>query len=164
MCFRIGDTIKCRLRSGALPHSTAGKLRAQRGLAPSFVPELHAKMELSRPNKSQGILQKSFCRTHSIALLLHSLPTKSLSSTMAASRLLRPASRLLSQRCIAPQRSSFVPAASIPSAPRIRTYATPAGTKEYTVRDALNEALAEELEANEKVFILGEEVAQYNGA
>jgi pyruvate/2-oxoglutarate/acetoin dehydrogenase E1 component len=33
-----------------------------------------------------------------------------------------------------------------------------------TVRDALNEALAEELEANPKVFVLGEEVAQYNGA
>ena len=32
-----------------------------------------------------------------------------------------------------------------------------------TVRDALNEALAEELERDEKVFILGEEVAQYNG-
>ncbi|KAM7201938.1 sterol 24-C-methyltransferase erg-4 [Naviculisporaceae sp. PSN 640] len=38
------------------------------------------------------------------------------------------------------------------------------GVKEYTVREALNEALAEELEANDKVFILGEEVAQYNGA
>lgn len=36
--------------------------------------------------------------------------------------------------------------------------------KDYTVRDALNEALAEELELNPKVFILGEEVAQYNGA
>ncbi len=32
-----------------------------------------------------------------------------------------------------------------------------------TVRDALNEALAEELEQDEKVFLLGEEVAQYNG-
>jgi pyruvate dehydrogenase E1 component beta subunit len=31
------------------------------------------------------------------------------------------------------------------------------------VRDALNEALAEELEQDEKCFILGEEVAQYNG-
>lgn len=39
-----------------------------------------------------------------------------------------------------------------------------AGAKEYTVRDALNEALAEELETNPKVFVLGEEVAQYNGA
>jgi pyruvate/2-oxoglutarate/acetoin dehydrogenase E1 component len=28
----------------------------------------------------------------------------------------------------------------------------------------LNEALAEELETNRKTFILGEEVAQYNGA
>jgi pyruvate/2-oxoglutarate/acetoin dehydrogenase E1 component len=33
-----------------------------------------------------------------------------------------------------------------------------------TVREALNEAMAEEMEANEKVFLLGEEVAQYNGA
>lgn len=32
------------------------------------------------------------------------------------------------------------------------------------VRDALNEALAEELESDPKVFVLGEEVAQYNGA
>ena len=32
------------------------------------------------------------------------------------------------------------------------------------VRDALNEAMAEEMEQNEKVFIIGEEVAQYNGA
>lgn len=60
------------------------------------------------------------------------------------------------------------------------------GTKDYTVRDALNEALgtlslskltnrrwigvadentaAEELERDERVFIMGEEVAQYNGA
>jgi len=33
-----------------------------------------------------------------------------------------------------------------------------------TVREALNEALAEEMEREEKIFILGEEVAQYNGA
>lgn len=33
-----------------------------------------------------------------------------------------------------------------------------------TVRDALNEAMAEEMEQNDKVFVLGEEVAQYNGA
>jgi pyruvate dehydrogenase E1 component beta subunit len=45
-----------------------------------------------------------------------------------------------------------------------RGYAETSGTKDYTVRDALNEALAEELESNPKVFILGEEVAQYNGA
>ncbi|KAM5147813.1 pyruvate dehydrogenase E1 component subunit beta, mitochondrial [Mantella aurantiaca] len=35
---------------------------------------------------------------------------------------------------------------------------------QMTVRDALNQALDEELERDEKVFILGEEVAQYDGA
>ncbi|KAI9276808.1 thiamine diphosphate-binding protein [Phascolomyces articulosus] len=35
---------------------------------------------------------------------------------------------------------------------------------EMTVRDALNQALEEELLRDEKVYILGEEVAQYNGA
>ncbi|KFY04456.1 hypothetical protein O988_00774 [Pseudogymnoascus sp. VKM F-3808] len=44
-----------------------------------------------------------------------------------------------------------------------RGYAS-GGVKEMTVREALNEALAEELEQNPKVFVLGEEVAQYNGA
>lgn len=33
-----------------------------------------------------------------------------------------------------------------------------------TVRDALNSALDEELERDNTVFILGEEVAQYDGA
>lgn len=33
-----------------------------------------------------------------------------------------------------------------------------------TVRDALNQALDEELERDERVFLLGEEVAQYDGA
>lgn len=43
-----------------------------------------------------------------------------------------------------------------------RSYAT--ATKDVAVRDALNQALIEELESNDKVFVLGEEVAQYNGA
>lgn len=33
-----------------------------------------------------------------------------------------------------------------------------------TVRDALNAAMEEEMLRDEKVFILGEEVARYNGA
>ena len=33
-----------------------------------------------------------------------------------------------------------------------------------TVRDALNKAMQEEIERDPKVFIIGEEVAQYNGA
>lgn len=83
---------------------------------------------------------------------------------MVASRLLRPASRILSSRTLSASSNSIRPAfvSSLPLT--IRSYATPSGTKDYTVRDALNEALAEELEANPKVFVLGEEVAQYNGA
>lgn len=35
---------------------------------------------------------------------------------------------------------------------------------QMTVRDALNSALDEEMERDEKVFLLGEEVALYDGA
>lgn len=85
---------------------------------------------------------------------------------MVTSRLLRPASRLLasSQPFIAPTRSVLQSAPSLPTTVNKRRYATPSAVKEVAVRDALNEALAEELESNEKVFVLGEEVAQYNGA
>ncbi len=37
-------------------------------------------------------------------------------------------------------------------------------SKMITVRDALNEAMREELQLDEKVFLIGEEVAEYNGA
>ena len=80
------------------------------------------------------------------------------------SRLLRPASRILSSR-VPVARAAFQ-SSRLPTIQAFqsqsRGYAS--GSKEYTVRDALNEALAEELELNPKVFILGEEVAQYNGA
>lgn len=36
--------------------------------------------------------------------------------------------------------------------------------RQVTVRDALNQAMDEELERDERVFLLGEEVAQYDGA
>ena len=86
---------------------------------------------------------------------------------MVASCLVRPVSRFLSSSrpFAASIRPTFHhPATLLPSISSKRGYATPSGTKEMTVRDALNEALAEELERNDKVFILGEEVAQYNGA
>ncbi|KAI5959406.1 PDB1 [Candida pseudojiufengensis] len=38
------------------------------------------------------------------------------------------------------------------------------GPQEMTVRDALNSALAEELDKDDDVFLMGEEVGQYNGA
>ncbi|KAK6210694.1 pyruvate dehydrogenase E1, beta subunit [Pestalotiopsis sp. IQ-011] len=84
------------------------------------------------------------------------------------SRYLRPAARAAASA----SRATPFAASAIRSVPRAtstfalqrRTYAESKGVKEYTVREALNEALAEELESNDKVFIIGEEVAQYNGA
>ena len=37
-------------------------------------------------------------------------------------------------------------------------------SQQVTVRDALNEAMREEMQRDKDVFILGEEVGQYNGA
>lgn len=94
---------------------------------------------------------------------------------MVRPRIIRPATRLLSSILPSPApralpaplaccRPAFTPRTLVPSISSRRNYATPSGVKEVAVRDALNEALAEELELDDKVFILGEEVAQYNGA
>lgn len=45
-----------------------------------------------------------------------------------------------------------------------RLASSTAAKKTITVRDALNAGLAEELDRDDDVFIMGEEVAQYNGA
>ncbi|TGZ80247.1 hypothetical protein EX30DRAFT_307878 [Ascodesmis nigricans] len=83
-----------------------------------------------------------------------------------------PARTVLSRLRVQSLKPSLVSApraVAVPSASRLHQQIDQkrfqsSGAKDYTVREALNEALAEELEANEKVFILGEEVAQYNGA
>ncbi|HEY0917879.1 pyruvate dehydrogenase complex E1 component subunit beta, partial [Devosia sp.] len=61
------------------------------------------------------------------------------------------------------------PAAPAPAAPRLEVAADPdlpAGVEmvEMTVRQALNEAMAEELRRDPDVFVMGEEVAEYQGA
>ena len=83
---------------------------------------------------------------------------------MVGPRVLRPAAQLLRSQPSALPRCSFQKVSAPAAASRWRTYATPSGTKEMTVREALNEAMAEEMERNDKVIVLGEEVAQYNGA
>lgn len=45
-----------------------------------------------------------------------------------------------------------------------RAASSSGGPQTLTVRDALNQAIAEEMDRDEKVFLMGEEVAQYNGA
>jgi pyruvate dehydrogenase E1 component beta subunit len=61
------------------------------------------------------------------------------------------------------------PAAAVPAAPKVEVAPdpdVPAGTEmvTMTVREALREAMAEEMRANPDVFIMGEEVAEYQGA
>jgi pyruvate dehydrogenase E1 component beta subunit len=59
-------------------------------------------------------------------------------------------------------------AAPVASAPRVELHdpEIPAGTPmvKTTIRDALRDAMAEEMRRDEKVFLIGEEVAQYQGA
>jgi hypothetical protein len=103
-------------------------------------------------------------RLLSLLTTLNSFPVLVVPVAMSASRIFRPASRLLSTSRSSPIARTFLPATSTPAIARIRNYASSSGVKEMTVRDALNEAMAEEMEKNPKVFVLGEEVAQYNGA
>ncbi|MBN9333146.1 pyruvate dehydrogenase complex E1 component subunit beta [Devosia sp.] len=61
------------------------------------------------------------------------------------------------------------PSAAVPAAPKFEAQADPdlpEGVEmvELTVRQALNEAMAEEMRANPDIFIMGEEVAEYQGA
>ncbi len=65
--------------------------------------------------------------------------------------------------------SEEAPAAKVPAAPKVEAAsdpAIPAGTEmvTMTVREALRDAMAEEMRANPDVFVMGEEVAEYQGA
>ena len=61
------------------------------------------------------------------------------------------------------------PAASAPAAPKAADAPPPepewtGAVKQQSVREALRDAMAEEMRQDEKVFLMGEEVAQYQGA
>ena len=140
--------------------STVGSIIAFPLLPLSFPDSSHIALVLLR-----GCVKilSSLCRE--LLLVHHSSSSIPLSpNNMSTIRFSRPASRLLSQRTAISSslRPSFhrVAPATLPS---IRGYASESSSQTFTVRDALNEALAEELEQDDKVFILGEEVAQYNG-
>jgi len=49
-------------------------------------------------------------------------------------------------------------------APAPTPVAVPAGSRTQTVREALRDAMAEEMRADDRIFVMGEEVAQYQGA
>ena len=68
----------------------------------------------------------------------------------------------------APAREASAPAPAKPAAPAKSTAdpQIPPGTKMVptTVREALRDAMAEEMRADDRVFVMGEEVAEYQGA
>ena len=66
----------------------------------------------------------------------------------------------------APQVATPTPAGPISAASTFADPEIPAGapTKKITVRDALRDAMAEEMRRDDRVFLMGEEVAQYQGA
>jgi len=61
-------------------------------------------------------------------------------------------------------RSIVVLAPRAPATFASRQASSAPAAKEVTIRDALNSAFDEELAHNERLFLMGEEVAQYNGA
>ncbi|PKI84205.1 pyruvate dehydrogenase (acetyl-transferring) [Malassezia vespertilionis] len=65
----------------------------------------------------------------------------------------------------APLRAAARPAMLRTAMPKLtRTFASEGDAQEMMVRDALNSALEEEMDRDPSVFLLGEEVARYNGA
>ena len=58
--------------------------------------------------------------------------------------------------------ASAAPKAPVAAAPAEKEYSGPTAT--MTVREALRDAMAEEMRRDEKVMLMGEEVAQYQGA
>lgn len=72
------------------------------------------------------------------------------------------------QKAAESETSAASPVSVAPPAPRPRADdpAIPAGTnmKTSTVREALRDAMAEEMRRDDRVFVMGEEVAQYQGA
>jgi pyruvate dehydrogenase E1 component beta subunit len=66
----------------------------------------------------------------------------------------------------APARAAGAPAAAAPVAVTPVELAVPEGTemKPMTVREALRDAMAEEMRRDETVFLMGEEVGEYQGA
>ena len=97
--------------------------------------------------------------------------------TVAAAPVAAPARAEASAPAAAPAAQEKAPSAGapapapspVPAAPRVAAPAdpsVPAGTEMVmtTVRDALRDAMAEEMRRDKDVFVMGEEVAEYQGA
>ena len=87
-------------------------------------------------------------------------------SAIAAAPSPAPVSEPATPQAATPE-SAMVAPAPVESAPGASAVAEPewsGATVSQTVREALRDAMAEEMRANSRVFLMGEEVAQYQGA
>ncbi|CAO1626601.1 unnamed protein product [Sympodiomycopsis kandeliae] len=94
------------------------------------------------------------------------MAASSLRGSNVASRSLSTTSRVaMPSKLLAPSVSSAASSSSKLSVPGSSRFAsTDSQPKEMTVREALNSAMEEEMLRDDNVFLLGEEVARYNGA
>ncbi|KAI8914117.1 thiamine diphosphate-binding protein [Entophlyctis helioformis] len=107
---------------------------------------------------AQRSLTRSLVRTSTKISLFHQLVT---TRKMLLSALARRSPAAAGAAAARPCLPALAARAAL--AARSRAYASEP-SNQLTVRDALNQAMEEEMRADENVFILGEEVAQYNGA
>jgi pyruvate dehydrogenase E1 component beta subunit len=75
-----------------------------------------------------------------------------------------PAALQTSEGRADPAPSTAAPAPAAPKAPRTPDWPEGTKMKTQTVREALRDAMAEEMRADDTVFVMGEEVAEYQGA
>lgn len=90
---------------------------------------------------------------------LASQTTKRMASTLARSNLSIPKKQVL-----LPSQVNGFQAAMRQTGTGNRLSSTNGGAQTMSVREALNAAMAEEMDRDDNVFIMGEEIAQYNGA
>jgi pyruvate dehydrogenase E1 component beta subunit len=64
----------------------------------------------------------------------------------------------------APSEAPAVVVVPAPKATKVEAAAVSEGMQKMTVREALRDAMAEEMRADDRVFVMGEEVAEYQGA
>ncbi|KAN0064776.1 pyruvate dehydrogenase E1, beta subunit [Thecaphora frezii] len=108
-----------------------------------------ASLARSQPGASSRTQLRGLCSSSALKQ-----PSKLLQHKPASASPVASSSRLTTNPAAL---TAFIPSAT-------RNASTNGKPQEMTVRDALNSAMEEEMLRDDKVFILGEEVARYNGA
>jgi pyruvate dehydrogenase E1 component beta subunit len=114
----------------------------------------------------EGVLEAILVPAGSENVKVNTLIARLKGEGEAASAPAAPAQATGEPEKAAPQVATPTPAGPISAASTFADPEIPAGapTKKITVRDALRDAMAEEMRRDDRVFLMGEEVAQYQGA